>query len=397
MVLAGGTSRRFGSDKLIQPTGGGPLLASAVRGLAPGVRLVLVGAEPASVKAWPAQLAQASWVREDPPGGGPAAAMIAGLRVALAEPVDAIVVLPGDAPRAGDAAYQLLDRLDGEVAAVIATDPSGRQQPLQLALRPAAALALIEAAGGTGGAGASARTLVAALDPPPLAHRLRAAEAFDIDTHDQLTAWRTRESDAVSRVLSALDAVRSSAAVSAAPLVVALDGPSGSGKSTLALALALRTPAVVVTGDDFYGAELASLTWPQRDRLSDAQLAAVVIDWRRLREEALDPLRAGRAARLRPYDWAVHDGRLGRARQLPPEPLVIVEGVYAARPELADLVDLTVYVGADPVVRQARRDGRHADPTWRALWDRAERFYFEQVRPPSSFDLQIQGSGPQLS
>ena len=64
-------------------------------------------------------------------------------------PADAIVVLPADAPLGGQAASTLLSRLEGEPSAeaVVGVDAHGREQPLQLALRPAAAEALVTAAG----------------------------------------------------------------------------------------------------------------------------------------------------------------------------------------------------------------------------------------------------------
>src|SRR4029450_8477146 len=110
---------------------------------------------------------------EEPPGSGPAAAMIAGLRLALASDTEAVVVLPGDAPAAGRAAMALLSVLRSSgAAAVLAVDRSGRPQPLQLALRPPAAKALIAAAGDLAGAGESARQLVDRLRPPPRRVRL---------------------------------------------------------------------------------------------------------------------------------------------------------------------------------------------------------------------------------
>ena len=61
---------------------------------------------------------------EEPAGGGPAAALVAGLRRALDESSDAIVTLPGDAPLAGKAASILLSRLEGEPSteAVVGVD-----------------------------------------------------------------------------------------------------------------------------------------------------------------------------------------------------------------------------------------------------------------------------------
>ena len=398
MVLAGGTSRRFGRDKLTEPLGEGTLLASAVSGLPSDVRLLVVGPTPPDAGG-SAGLSRARWVREDPPGGGPAAAIITGLRAALdaatqAEPVDAIVVLPGDAPNAGWAACQLLAQLLARgVDAVVGLDPSGREQPLQLALRPVAARALVAAAGPSAGSGASARALVARLDPPPLRHELSAGEAFDIDTPDQLVAWQGRDAAPVRQVLAALADLRSRAPEAEHPLVLALDGPSGTGKSTLAAALQLRTEAVVVAGDDFYGSVLPTLTAEQRSGLSDAEVVAAVFDWRRLRTEALTPLRTGGPTTFRAYDWVSNDGRLGPRRSLRPRPLVIVEGVYSGRPELADLVDLAVYVGVDPAMRRNRLANRGDDPAWAALWDRGEQYYFTETRPPGSFELEVTTDG----
>ncbi len=77
----------------------------------------------------------------------------------------------------------------------------GREQPLQLALRPAAAEALVTAAGPGGAAGVSARRLLDALRPGLVSHELATAELWDIDTADQLLAWRLRSSAAVSSIL----------------------------------------------------------------------------------------------------------------------------------------------------------------------------------------------------
>ena len=141
VVLAGGESRRFGGDKLAADLHGLSLLERAVTELPSDARLIIVGPEREIGR-------PAAFVREEPPGGGPAAAMIAGLRLALSNDSDTIVVLPGDAPAAGRAVTTLLSVLRSSGAsAVQAVDGSGRPQPLQLALRRPAATALIAAAG----------------------------------------------------------------------------------------------------------------------------------------------------------------------------------------------------------------------------------------------------------
>jgi molybdopterin-guanine dinucleotide biosynthesis protein A len=108
-----------------------------------------------------------AFTREQPPGGGPAAGLVAGLRVALTQGPAAIVVLPGDAPAAGRAVVSLLAALTRDDA-VVGVDASGQVQPLQLALRPIPAQRLVELAGPDGAASQSARRLVAQLTPRPV-------------------------------------------------------------------------------------------------------------------------------------------------------------------------------------------------------------------------------------
>ena len=69
--------------------------------------------------------------------------------------------------------------------------------------------------------------------------------------------------------------------------------------------------------------------------------------------------------------------------------MIILEGVYAARPELTDLIDVAVYLGVDPEVRARRYTERENDPDWARFWERGEAHYFSAVRPPASFDIQL--------
>jgi uridine kinase len=258
---------------------------------------------------------------------------------------------------------------------------------LQLALRPEAAAALVRAAGPTAGSGASARRLLHTLEPPAVPQRLEAIEVFDIDTSEQQRTWQLRSSLALETLLAAV----ATTAPKSGPMVVALDGRSGTGKSTLAAALALEVDACLVHGDDFYSSTVARLTAAEREALSDAEVAASVLDWSRLRTEALEPLVAARPAIFRPYDWQRNDGSLAAVQRIGEAGLVVLEGIYTARPELSDLVDLAVRVEADPAVRWSRLTGRPDDPRWTRFWERGEDYYFRVVRPPSGFDLLVSG------
>lgn len=189
VVLAGGESRRFGSDKLAAMVAGQTLLDRALEGLGGDMAVIVVGPERPLRR-------PVRFVREQPPGGGPAAAMVTGLAAALAGGAEHIVVLPGDAPHAGHAARRLLEVLATSpfTAAVVGTDASGFDQPLQLALLRSAAEALVTTAGAEGARGGSARALVNRLDPAALRYRLSVDLHSDIDTTAQLQAWIQRGS-----------------------------------------------------------------------------------------------------------------------------------------------------------------------------------------------------------
>jgi uridine kinase len=181
------------------------------------------------------------------------------------------------------------------------------------------------------------------------------------------------------------------------PVVVAIDGPSGAGKSTVAAALAAAIDAVVVPSDDFFAAEITATQWDARD---GSERARDCLDWRRLRRDALEPLRAGRAAEWHPFDFAAgerSDGTYGMSVDVvrrDPAPIIILEGAYSTRPELTDLIDLSILMDVPPAVRWQRLADREPPAflaAWHARWDAAEAFYFTHVRPLASFDLIVDG------
>ena len=171
-------------------------------------------------------------------------------------------------------------------------------------------------------------------------------------------------------------------------VVVALDGYSGSGKSTLAQRTAAAHRGIVVLGDDFYRDMRDTDRWA----LAPADGVDLYFDWQRLRDEALAPLRAGAVATFRPYNWAAGRGLHPAPVTIGPAALVVVDGVYSARPELAPFVDLAVLVDTPEdirAVRLAKRD--HGNEEWHSRWNAAETHYFHQIRPPATFELVIPG------
>ena len=191
-MLAGGSSRRLGRDKLAAELGGRSVLAlllDGVHGVAPSAELVVVG--PAERSA-PGVVV----VREDPPGGGPVAGLAAGLAAssgavpggALADE-DVVGVLAGDQPFAATALPQLTAVLASSVDAVLGTDPDGRDQPL-LAVYRAGSLrrAIAEVSTGAGPAGARVRDVVGRLRVARVA--VSATVALDVDTEADLARAR---------------------------------------------------------------------------------------------------------------------------------------------------------------------------------------------------------------
>jgi len=172
--------------------------------------------------------------------------------------------------------------------------------------------------------------------------------------------------------------------------LVALDGMGGSGKSTLAAALAELRGAVVVHGDDFY----RPMDAEERARLSPAQGYDRYFDWQRLRAEVLAPLAAGRDAAYRRYDWETGALAPDEIHTVSGSGIVVVEGVYTARPELADYYGLVVYVDTprEESMRRLRERGHdHGPIDWESRWRLAEEHYLATTRPRERAHLVVPG------
>jgi uridine kinase len=172
-------------------------------------------------------------------------------------------------------------------------------------------------------------------------------------------------------------------------LILAVDGHGAAGKSTIAAAVAAATGAALVHTDDFFQVPPPG---PGRPELAD------YYDWRRLRAQALEPLRARLRAAFRQFDWERGSGLDGTVT-VEPNDLIVVEGVYSAAPELGELVDRSVFVDTPEQERLRRLRGRLKPDEWDDEWLLAERAYFDVIRPPSSFDLIVSGAGlpPELT
>jgi molybdopterin-guanine dinucleotide biosynthesis protein A len=135
VILAGGSSARLGgADKALVSFDGMTLLERAVTAVGDAERVIAVG--PQRDVALPVAV---TWVQEDPPGGGPVAALAAGLGMAAAE---LVVVLAVDHPLIGPGHItMLLASASGDGA--VALDDRGRGQPLLAVYRRMALYAAV--------------------------------------------------------------------------------------------------------------------------------------------------------------------------------------------------------------------------------------------------------------
>ncbi|MEV0490984.1 NTP transferase domain-containing protein [Streptomyces atratus] len=185
IVLAGGAAKRLGgADKPALRVGGRALLDRVLAACADAAATVVVGGRRPTVRA-------VTWAREEPQGGGPLAALGAGVRLTTA---GRLLVLSADLPFLGESTVKelLAAAAHGKRDGALCVDQDGRDQPLVAVYRAEPLrreLALLAAEHGSL-AGLPLRLLTHELDlarveAGPLA-------SFDCDTWEDIAAARAR-------------------------------------------------------------------------------------------------------------------------------------------------------------------------------------------------------------
>jgi molybdopterin-guanine dinucleotide biosynthesis protein A len=193
IVLAGGASRRFGSDKLAAPLDGRPLVLHAVDAVGAVHSLdevVVVGPATGVDPAWlPAVVAAgATIVRDEESCAGPLAGLARGLCGLRA--TDAAVVVGGDMPRLdpvvlGHLAGEILNGSGVDIAFLVS---GGRNHPLPLAVAVGPALEVADELLEHGER--SLRAFLEAFDRRGASPAFDPRSLADVDTPDDLAALR---------------------------------------------------------------------------------------------------------------------------------------------------------------------------------------------------------------
>ena len=131
VVLTGGTARRLhGLDKAGIEIDGVTLLERALHATLAAAEVVVVGDEVPTTR-------PVTWAREDPPGGGPAAGLLAGTD-RFARPPDLVCVLAVDMPKVNAGTIARLTwavEADPGVDGAVLVDETGHRQPLAAVYR----------------------------------------------------------------------------------------------------------------------------------------------------------------------------------------------------------------------------------------------------------------------
>ncbi|MEI7033935.1 NTP transferase domain-containing protein [Streptomyces pratensis] len=185
IVLAGGAAKRLGgADKPGVRVGGRALLDRVLAACADAGATVVVGGRRPTAR-------PVTWARETPQGGGPLAALGAGMRFTTA---DRVLVLSADLPFLSQGTVEALLDAAGQPGreGALCIDPDGRDQPLVAAYRAEPLrreLALVATEHGSL-AGLPLRLLTSELDLARIDAGPHAA--FDCDTWDDIAAARAR-------------------------------------------------------------------------------------------------------------------------------------------------------------------------------------------------------------
>ncbi len=161
------------------------------------------------------------------------------------------------------------------------------------------------------------------------------------------------------------------------PFVIGVAGGSGSGKTTLANNLKDSILNSIILSHDFYYKDNREIPFEERVQLNYDHPRAFETD---LMVSDLKKLRSGVAIERPEYSFVTHT-RLEETIRVNPAPIIIVEGLLIFDDKnLADLMDIKIFVEADDDIRFIRRLTRDVKERGRSL-DSIINQYLTTVKP----------------
>ena len=161
--------------------------------------------------------------------------------------------------------------------------------------------------------------------------------------------------------------------------IIGIAGGTGSGKTTVVRKIveALPVDKISLIPQDSYYNDTTHLTMEERRRINFDHPDA--FDWELLTHQ-IEELRNGRAIEQPTYSY-IESNRLAETVHVEPCEVIIIEGIMALfKKELRDLMDLKIFVDADPderLIRVIQRDTVERGRTTQMVIDR----YLDVLKP----------------
>jgi uridine kinase len=158
-------------------------------------------------------------------------------------------------------------------------------------------------------------------------------------------------------------------------MIIGIAGGTGSGKTTVVRKIVESLPegSVAVVSQDSYYKDSSHMPWEERRAQNFDEPRA--FDWDLLHSH-LSQLRAGSAIDEPIYDF-VTCSRMPDTVRIEPHEVIILEGIMAlVDPGIRDILDMKIFVDADPderLIRVLRRDSVERGRTIDDLIDRYQR------------------------
>lgn len=163
------------------------------------------------------------------------------------------------------------------------------------------------------------------------------------------------------------------------PIIVGVAGGSGSGKTTVVQSLVegVAPDSVSLIHHDSYYRDFSGLAFEDREKINfdhpDSLETTLLVTH-------LRSLARGESVEVPVYDFTTHSRKI-EVRTVAPTRVIVVDGILVlADATLRGLMDIKLYVDADPDIRFIRRMERDIEERGRSM-ESVVRQYQESVRP----------------